>query len=599
MNLTGFDYHADEPDPARGFTRTASLIRAAREEAQKDGALVFLFDNGDALQGTPFGDWAAEQTDDNHVLMQAFRELGYDAIGLGNHDFDFGLQTLNRVLDGAPCPVICSNARQLTTGAKWNDRAILKRSLLVDGVETPFRLGLLSILPPQTAQWNAHRVQDVVVFEDILEAAQKTVEALRTDGSDVIVALAHSGLGPSEPARGMENAVIPLAAIDGIDAIVAGHTHLTLPGKDHEGLDHTDATRGHVHGKPVVMPGVAGTHLGIIDLHVQKTSAGRWKVVGQQVQLLPVIAPLRDAAVSEDPGMRRLFSYGHEETRALASRPVGHNNQSLHSYFSFCAPDRGLALVASAQAAALNVHLDKDLRGLPLLSAVSPCKFGGRAGPRSYTDVPPGKVRLRNVSDLHSFPNELRAVLVTGDMVRDWLEMSAGIFNQVDAGAVRTLTDETRAGHNFDVLFGLTYRIDLSQPARFDSHGMLVNPAANRVREICCGGIPVEPTQKFVVALNSYRASGGGHFPVAHQARQIDLPTLPIRDVLRDYLSGGLPGDPMQSAPFPFSLVRLPGHASILKTGPGARAHLSELDAYDPHVLGHDPEGFLRIRLSL
>ncbi len=597
MNLSSFDYYADRPDPTIGFTRTASLIREAQRQAQD--ALVLLFDNGDSLQGTPFGDWAV-QNGGPHPMMQAFKSLGYDAIGLGNHDFGFGLEAINHMLSQSSCPVVCSNLRCVSQTPEWQDRIILDRAVCQDGTHRAIRIGVFSVLPPQTARWESHLLHGEVVVDDILTTAQHTVGKLLADGCDVIVALAHSGLGQSRPHPGLENAVVPLAEINGIDAIIAGHTHLAFPNKVKDDCEHVDHTAGRIHNKPVVLPGSAGSHLGVIDLRVEPKPGGGWRVSTHQTDLRPIFPAESSRPIAEDPDMLRLFASGHAGTRTMAAEPVAWFPRSLHSYFSFCAPDRGLALVASAQAAAVRSYLPETAWAhLPLLSAVSPCKTGGRGGPRHYTDVPAGEICQRHVADLHVFPNELRAVLITGAQLHDWLEMSASVFNQLVPGSETDLMDTRRAGYNFDIIFGLTYQIDPSRPACFDAAGNLTDATHGRVQNLTCQGRPFQPDHRFVVALNNYRASGGGQFPFVKKAQRIELPPLDIKSVVRDYLTEQLPHDPINSMPYPFSLTPQSGTHAILKTGPGALRHLSDIEVYDPQVLKHDSEGFAQIRLTL
>ncbi len=598
MHLVPFDYYSDSPNAGVGLTHTASLIQAAREQARREGALVLLFDNGDALQGTPFGEWAAEAVPDAHPLSLAFNALGYDAIGLGNHDFGFGLEFVNRFTAQTACPVICSNMKAMRGSQGWVAQAILQREVHMDGQDLPVRIGVLSVLPPQVTRWEAHMLRDKVESADILTTAQRIATKLRNQGCDLVVALAHSGLDRAMAEPEMENAVIPLAKQNEIDVIVAGHTHLTLPGPSHSGLPHVDSKRGLVHGTPVVMPGWAGSHLGIIDLTLELDEGQRWRVSDCRVEA----APVRQATglAPENPEMARLFAPGHAKTRKRVSHPVGSVTKPLHSYFSFCAPDRGLALMAAAQAAALRPYLaGTKWEGLPLLSAAAPAKFGGRAGPGHYTDVPAGDVSIRHVADLHIFPNELRAVQVTGAQVRDWLEMSAGVLNQLHKNEPVNLSDHKRAGFNFDVLHGITCQIDLTQPARFDSAGRLTDPSHSRIRALEWDGRPLETDQLFVVATNNYRANGGGQFPFAAVARQIELPSLRIHDILCDYVSGEYPSDPLEQAPRPFSFAPTDRAKAILHTGPGAYKYLDELAEYKPTILPEDTEGFLPIQLTL
>ncbi|WP_371810742.1 bifunctional 2',3'-cyclic-nucleotide 2'-phosphodiesterase/3'-nucleotidase [Ruegeria sp. HKCCD4332] len=594
MNLTGFDYYTDTPDPTLGLTRTASLIRKARQEA--GDALVLLVDNGDAIQGTPLGEWAA-QSDVPHPVMQAFAALEYDAIGLGNHDFGFGLPVLDNIISQAPCPVLCSNLHRSGSLQAWQRFAILDRTVLLGGKDMPLRIGLISVLPPQTTRWEEHHLNGEVTAEEIISTACELSKRLRAEGCDLIVALAHSGLGQKEPVEGMENAIIPLAAIDGIDAIVAGHTHLTLPSRTDTNAQYLDHANGLVHQTPVVMAGSAGSYLGVIDLVVSPRPNAGFSIEECRVDLRPVCAS--GIAVEEDQDMVRLFADAHRQTRSAVAKPVARVSESMHSYFSFCAPDRGLALVAAAQAAALRPFLHGSaLEELPLLSAVAPGKSAGRAGPRHFTDVPAGEICLRHVTDLYPFPNELRALQINGADVLDWLEMSASVLNQLSPDIEADLVNPERAGYNFDVIFGLSYQIDPSQPARFDNDGRLVDPDNRRIRNLTFGGQPVQPAQRFVLASNNYRASGGGHFPAASAAQRINLPPLDIKELTRDYLSRRLPPDPISRHPYPFTLTAQTGVNALLRTGPGALEHMDELRMFNAQMLSPDEAGFERIRLT-
>ena len=564
MNLTGFDYAADRNAPSGGLARLAPLIARRRAEARDAGAAVLLLDNGDGLQGGLM-DEAALAREGAHLLMRAFARLGYDAIGLGNHDFDFGLETLLRVVRDAPCPVICTNLR-------WLDRpapeAIRPWAVLDRG---GWRIGLLSFLPPQTAIWNAAHLAGRASVEDIETAARAALPALRQADCDRVVVLAHSGLGRTVAEPGAENAALALAAVPGVDAVIAGHSHAA-------------EARADPGVAPLVLPGAHGSALGRIDLD---EAGGRATLDRPSPEARP------------DPGLIQDLAPDHAATRAFWDRPAGHSTVPLHSYLSFCAPDRGLALVACAQAAALRPHLvGTPAEGLAVLSATAPGRFGARAGPLAYTDIPAGPLRLRHLADLYAFPNALSALIVTGAQLRDWLEKSAALFAQVPPGArAAPLLNPEVPGHDFDVLHGLSYRIDLSSPPRFAPEGSAIG-GPGRIRDLRLDGAPLDPGRRVVVAVNSYRASGGGNFPHLSDAPRLALPEIRLRDALRAYLTGDLPRDPLEKAPPPWDFAPLAA-CVVMPTGPGARAHLAGLGARLRQVEGPDAEGFLHLHLSL
>lgn len=607
MNLTSYDYYADRVDPTVGLTRTATLIQQARTEAERDGRLVLLFDNGDGLQGSPLAEAAAADLGNPHPLMRAFGHLRYDAIGLGNHDFNFGLKPLAQALEQAPCPVLNSNLSPVSRDSPpgFSPFALLDRTLRSQGRDWPIRIGVLSFVPPQTVKWDAHVLQSQIQADAIVQSARRWVPELRSAGCDLIVALAHTGLSSATDHPDLENAALPLAAVDGIDAVIAGHTHLRLPGPDHGGLPHVDPDRGAVHGKPAVMAGTSGSDLGIIDLELVASEGQRWTPAEFECTLRPIARRTRsgqaEATVPEDPALVGMMAESHTRTRTLMDEPVGRVAQDLHSYFTFFAPDRALALVAAAQAAALRPLLaDGPADGLPLLSAASPGKFGARSGPGFYTDVSAGEISLRNVADLHVFPNKLAAVLVSGAQLLDWIEMSASLFHRINAGKTgQSLVDAAMPGHDFDVLHGLCYQIDLSVPARFFPDGTLQDPGNRRLRNVTCNGTPVQPDDKFAVALNSFRANGGGPFAALADAERITLPSLSVRDAIRQFVARQPFDEPLHLAPPPWSFCAMPGTSVTALTGPGAEAHLAELEPRGVSVRGLTRDGFLELDIPL
>lgn len=607
MHLTSYDYCTGRADPTIGLTRTASLISQARTEAEADGALALLFDNGDTMQGTALGEFARDNPDRPHPMMRAAAYLHYDAMGLGNHDFNFGLRALDAALQQAPCPVVCSNMSRRDPGnaPDFTHFAILDRIIRTPAGEFPIRIGVLSFLPPQTMRWDSDHLAGLVEVEDIVTSAKAWLPRLEQASCDLVVALAHTGLGPPGSTKGGEYDAAPLAALDGIDAVIAGHTHMLLPGPDHAGIAGVDTDRGLVHGKPVVMAGYGGTHLGLIDLDLEAAPEGRWRVSGGAAELRPIALRQADGSVAalapEDPGLVAVLAEDHADTREMMEQPVGRNSEPLHSYFTFFAPDRSLALVAAAQAAALRPRLLGTAgEGLPVLSAVAPGKFGARAGPGSFTDVPPGELRLRHLADLQVFPNTLSAVIVTGRQLIDWLEMSASLFHRVTPGAQGArLVDPAMPGHDFDVIHGLTYEIDISREARFNPDGSLRCEGNRRTRNVMHKGRPVTPDMRFAVAVNSHRASGGGHVAALSDAPRLAFESLPIREVLRDYVAGELPKDRIQEAPHPWRFAHLPGTMVSVQTGPGAAKHLAELEGRGVEPRGVDTGGFLRLRVPL
>jgi 2',3'-cyclic-nucleotide 2'-phosphodiesterase/3'-nucleotidase len=537
LNLLEHDYYTDRPRDHGGLSRLVGTIATARAEA----ANCLLLDNGDSLQGTPMGDMLACQPPPGapgawHPMIRAMNHLGYDAATLGNHEFNWGLEHLSAMVRGAGFAIVCANIHPIA-GPICPQWALLERDLAdSDGVRHRLCIGVVGFAPPQVMQWDRLHLESRAAAEDILDAARRVVPQLRAAGADLVVALCHSGLtAPTEPYHS-ETAAGHLAALPGVDAVVAGHSHLTFPGPGFAGLPPEAGASGLIAGCPVVMPGANGSHLGLIDLSVQHRH-GRWSVQSAR-------ASLREAeAAPADPALARLLAADHARTLAFVRQSVGHSRIGLSTHFALLRPTAAMGLIAAAQTA----HLRKALTGrpeagLPLLSAVAPFKAGGRAGADNFTHIPAGDLSLRHVSDLYMFPNRIAALILSGAEIADWLEHAAGLYHRLDpASADQPLIDPDYPSYNFDLLAGVSFGIDLSQPRRFDRHGMLLDPQARRIRNLTLAGRPLAPDERLLVATNSYRAAGSGGFAGALPDRQIDLDPVELRDVLTRHIAAASP----------------------------------------------------------
>lgn len=609
VHVFPYDYYADRPVDTVGLARTAALIAAVRAEA----ANAILVDNGDFLQGNPMGDYIAYERGmrqgDRHPVIQAMNVLGYDAGTLGNHEFNYGLDFLERTLEGAAFPVVCANVLRRAGATPRADRTMVPPYVILDrevtdgaGVRLPIRLGLIGFVPPQIAIWDRKHLEGNVTTRDIVATAEAWVPEMKEAGCDLIVALSHSGIGPASHADGMENASTPLAAIPGIDAVLTGHSHLVFPSPAFEASPAIDPIRGTIHGKPAVMGGYWGSHLGLIDLLLER-DGGAWRVVTFDVEARPIYRRAEDRTITplveSRPEVLAAVQAEHEATLAYVRRPVGRITAPLHSYFALVADDPSVQIVSLAQASYIAEMLKGTAHaGLPILSAAAPFKAGGRGGADYYTDVPAGDVAIRNVADLYLYPNTIRAVRITGAELKGWLERSAGIFNHIPPGSQDApLLNPDFPSYNFDVMDGVTYRIDLSQPPRFDTRGEVLNPDASRIVDLRHAGAPVDPAAEFIVATNNYRAGGGGAFPGADGSTIVFEGPDTNRDLLVRYIHDQ--GTVNPSADGNWSFAPLPGTTVIFDTGPRALAHLGDVAALDLQHLGEGPDGFARFRISL
>ena len=612
LHLLPYDYYADRPWAGIGLVNAAQMIEQARAEANN----ALLFDNGDFLQGTPMGDFVAHERGlsdgDVHPIIAAMNALEFDAITLGNHEFNYGLDFLMKTLDGAAFPVVSSNLSVKRGASARGDKTLVKPYVLLDrmvaddaGVEHPIRIGVIGFAPPQVVDWDNHALDGRVFARDIVETARAYVPEMREAGADLIVALAHTGIGASRHTDGMENAGVPLARVPGIDAMMTGHSHLIFPSPVFGNLSGVDISAGTVAGKPTVMGGCWGAHIGVIDILLTR-DAGKWEVLGTRSEVRTVNqsepTPEGDAPIADPAKARRVadaVATAHSDTLAAIRRPVGASDKPLHSFYSHLGELDSLRVVADAQRSYVASRLtDPDLKTLPILSSVAPFKSGGRSGPAGYTDIPAGPLALRHIADLYAFPNAIAALCLTGAEVVDWVERSASAYNCIRPGSTGTLLrNPDFPGYNFEIIDPLHVELDLSQPARFDFDGGLINDKAHRVVSVTLDGEPLDPEGRYILCTNSYRAGGAGNFAGANTSNLVLADEAVARDIVRRHVAKSAKLRVGDNGSLRFT--PMPDTSVVYETGPAARQHLDEIARYNPEPRGLTRSGFLRLKLDL
>jgi 2',3'-cyclic-nucleotide 2'-phosphodiesterase (5'-nucleotidase family) len=477
--LRSWDYYASKPEPQRGLTRIATIVDSLRGA---NPGRVLLVDSGDLLQGNPLT-YVAARIDSSarqpHPVAAAMNAMRYDAAVIGNHEFNYGLPTLHRMMRDARFPMLAANAYTSRGEPAFKPWTMVERQ----GV----KIAIVGGTTPGSNLWDRDNLAGQLVIRDIVPSVRAAVNSARNAGANVVVVLLHSGL--DEPSSydtvtsgvGSENVSARVAReVPGIDLIVFGHSHKEL----------ADTVIG---GALLMQPKNWATSLGVA--HVRVTRDGqRWHVSDKHSALIPAAGHPENAAVLA------ATSSVHNETLAYVSEPIGTTSIAWRA---------DSARVVDTPLIDFILDVERKATGAQLASTAA---FSLDA------TLAPGPVTVARLAALYPYDNTLRKIWITGRQLRDYLEYSARYFRSDASGAVGV--DPSIPGYNFDIVAGVDYTIDVSQPV------------GSRITKLDYTGRPVAPTDSFTLALNNYRQTGGGGYAMLAGSRNLDERQLEIRQLL-------------------------------------------------------------------
>ncbi|MEU1245101.1 5'-nucleotidase C-terminal domain-containing protein [Micromonospora parva] len=495
-NVYNWDYYRDaEYDDSKqndiGVAKLATLINQIRRERR--GKATLVLDAGDTIQGTPLATYYAKQepitaTGEKHPMARAMNVIDYDAVTLGNHEFNYGLPLLDLWIRQLGFPALAANAVNAKTGKPAFLPYVIKKVSLGFAAPT-LRVGILGLTNPGVAIWDKGNVEGKLRFDDMIATAAKWVPIMRARGADLVLISAHGGdsgtssYGPELP---NENPVALIAQqVPGIDAILFGHAHNEVV----ERFVTNERT-----GAQVLLsePSKWGQRLTRMDFTLAR-ERGRWTITKKAATML------NTNTVVEDPKVLAAVRAQHQKTIAYVNQVVAQSTVELSAAESRYKDTPILDFINHVQTEVVGAALaGTAYADLPVLSI---------AAPFSRTAVfPAGDVKIRDVAGLYVYDNTLEAVVLSGAEVRAYLEYSAKYFRTLAPGAPvdpEQISDPAVPDYNYDVFSGVDYEIDISKPV------------GQRITRLVLAGTdtPVADNAQFVVAVNNYRRSGGGNFP--------------------------------------------------------------------------------------
>ncbi|MDT0465574.1 bifunctional metallophosphatase/5'-nucleotidase [Streptomyces gibsoniae] len=526
--------YTDSARNAMGLARISTLVNQVRKE--KGHCNTLLLDAGDTIQGTPLTYYYAKvdpitaKGGPVHPMAQAMNAIGYDAAALGNHEFNYGIETLRKFESQCHFPLLGANALDARTQRPAFPPYFIKR-FKVPGAP-PVKVAVLGLTNPGIAIWDKAYVQGKLTFPGLEEQAAKWVPKLRSMGADVVVVSAHSGVSGTssygDQLPYVENAAADVARrVPGIDAILVGHAHVEIP--------ELKVTNEHT-GRTVVLsePLCYGERLTLFDIELA-FEKGRWQVES-------VAASLRNAdTVADDPKITRLLSDEHAVVVKYVNQVVGRATDTLTTVEARYKDAPIIDLITKVQEDVVKAALaGTEYASLPVIAQASPFS--------RTSEIPAGEVTIRDLSSLYVYDNTLVAKLMTGAQIRAYLEYSAEYFVQTAAGAavdVEKLTNANgRPDYNYDYVSGLRYDIDIAQAA------------GSRIKNLTYAGAPLDDARQFVLAVNNYRANCGGAFPYVASAKELWSESTEIRTRIAEWVTAKGVLDPKDFASADWKLTR-------------------------------------------
>ncbi|MCX5225564.1 5'-nucleotidase C-terminal domain-containing protein [Streptomyces sp. NPDC006553] len=538
-NVFNWDYFTDKEfdDKAHndvGLAKISTLVDQVRKEKGRRNTL--LIDAGDTIQGTQLSYYYAKvdpitaRRGPVHPMAQAMNAIGYDAAALGNHEFNYGIPVLRKFEEQCDFPLLGANALDAKTLRPAFAPYSMHRLRTPHGKDV--KVAILGLTNPGIAIWDKANVSGKMVFPGLEEQAAKWVPRLRSMGADVVVVSAHSGSSGTssygDQLPHIENAAGLVAEqVPGIDAILVGHAHTEIP---------EYRVKNKETGKDVVLsePLKWGQRLTLFDFDLV-WEKGCWTVEKVAAQVL------NSNTVAEDPEITGLLGDEHKKVVAYVNQIIGTSTAAMTTADAPWKDEPIIDLINVVQAETVKAALAGGAHAaLPVLSQASCFSRTAR--------IPAGQVSIKDAAGLYPFENTLEARLMTGAQLKDYLEFSARYYVQTPAGAPVDTAKLTNAGntpdYNYDAVSGLTYDIDVAKPA------------GSRIVNLSFEGKPLDPAAKFVLAVNNYRASGGGAFPHVAGAQQLWANSEEIRNTIIQWVKAKGTVDPSLFASVGWKLTR-------------------------------------------
>ncbi len=531
-----YDKASDRPG---SLAQVYTLIKQARKEIGAGNTMTV--DVGDSVYGYA-ADYILNHSGD-HVLQPIYKAMsvvGYDAITLGNHDFDYGYDYIEKQLSlsGLKDKCVVSNIIFTDTGkTAWNESKIITKSLNTDqGKTVKVKIGIVGISYPEMSTYS--ECKENLASLPIVKTVETQAAALKQQGADLVVVLAHSSFGSENPLDTANNAVYEITKLADVDAVAAGHAHKNFPSTDEDSdvfysLPNVNRVTSLVNGKPVTMVADHGAGIGLMDLDLKIAADGKITVKNAQTSLRMVT---KDTAAS-----KAILNTQKNEIQAVdksLNDVIGtlSDDEKIDSYFALLEDNYAVQLVNESKiqyGLAYTGGEGKSLYGdYPVVAATRYNVCGSQSAADQINLN--GSITMKDILNMQQ-ANHNNNILywISGSQLREWLEWSASIYSTSDGhitsdAALMKLLDRYGAASiassewlddwgAFAVFDGVEYTIDATKKPRYNKTGNLKNADSHRITDLTCNGQPVSDDQKFIFVSNSVGSNVDAMGTIANQ----------------------------------------------------------------------------------
>ena len=548
-------YNYDTGSYSQGSLAQISNVINESKKSLTDRTATLLVDVGDTIFGFGTNGIVHGSISGEEYMYSIMKKMGYDAMTLGNHDFDYGSSYIMSALKkaGVNKKVLAANLKNAKTGKyPWTRAKIIKKKVVTSaGKERTVRIGVIGVVTPTGA---TVKEPEKLTATDIVNAVKNRVTYLKNKKkADVIVVLSHSGIGSKETwvTRG-ESVSYKLCFIDGVDVVCAGHSHVNYPSTDanvasvysYKGVDQKT---GFINGTLLIQSADHGKAFGISDLKLTFKKNGKVKVTPKKATVRKITK-----SDAEDPKVLSWNSAFDTQFKELYEQCLAKAETSTNNYFGMIEDNAMMQIANEAKIAYGNkivAQYAPDLKDCPVISDSS-YRLTGAINASSYM-VTGESLTMTDILNEQPWSRESAGVYyVTGAQLRENLEWKASMYGSdsignygdsllnsfAEEGYVPVINSTWKQWTNFPVFDGIEYEIDATVAPRYNLAGTAVINDTNRIRNLTYNGEPVTEDQVFVWVT----FMGTGRWTPNKTAllkQKIVSGKAHITDLIRDYLT--------------------------------------------------------------